>query len=63
MQDDHGNKTVGFSAVTPTGRPEVPSVGGPDPARLQRMNEHMVRGIKYRERGEYVKVIDEFAAS
>jgi len=60
MQDDHGNKCVGFSATTPSGQPEVPTIDRPDPDGHQKMNEHMLRGIAYREKGEYVKSIDEF---
>jgi hypothetical protein len=63
MQDDHGNETVGNSAITPSGPPGAATIGRPDPAMLQKKNEHMARGIAYRERGEYVRAIDEFVAA
>ena len=43
MQDDQGNETVGNSAITPSGQPGAPTIGGPDPATLERIREHMAR--------------------
>lgn len=56
MQDSQLTMTVGdpYESSTAT------SIDGPDQARLQDLNEHLLQGIAYRERGEYVKAIDEF---
>lgn len=63
MQDDHGNEPVGDSVIPSSPQLKPPTTAGPDPAMLQKKNEHMSRGIAHRERGEYDKAIDEFAAA
>ena len=63
MKDHHGIETLGDSEITTSGQPLAPGIIVPDPAVLQKKNEHMARGISHRERGEYVKAIDEFLAA
>jgi len=63
MRNDHDGGTVGPPTITPPDQLGTPAIEGPDPDILRKKNEHLARGIAHRERGEYVKAIDEFAAA
>lgn len=63
MRDDQLTKPDGNHFDSSTGLSGATPIEGPDPAMLQKKNEHMARGIAHRERGEYVKAIDEFLAA
>ena len=60
MQVNQVNQPDGNSLMTTSAQSGASAIGEPDPAKLQKKHEHTARGIAYRERGEYVKAIDEF---
>jgi len=63
MRNDHDNGTISPRTITPPSQHGDPTIDGPDPDMFRKKNEHMARGIAHKERGEYVKAIDEFAAA